>query len=94
MNVKFYFLIIYLITINIVAMLVTIYDKYCAIRNHWRVKESTLLLLSVVGGSIGMYITMQVIRHKTRHIKFMLGIPIILILQVILIFLIWGVVNA
>lgn len=89
MNVKFYILIIYLIIINIISAVVTIYDKYCAVKKHWRVKESTLLLLSAIGGSVGMYLTMQIIRHKTRHIKFMLGIPVILILQAIIIFFIW-----
>ncbi|MEE0914622.1 MAG: DUF1294 domain-containing protein [Ruminococcus sp.] len=89
MNVIFYILIIYLIIINIISVVVTIYDKYCAVKKHWRVKESTLLLLSAIGGSVGMYLTMQIIRHKTRHIKFMLGIPVILILQAIIIFFIW-----
>lgn len=89
MNVKFYILIIYLIIINIISAVVTIYDKYCAVKKHWRVKESTLLLLSAIGGSVGMYLTMHIIRHKTRHIKFMLGIPVILILQAIIIFFIW-----
>lgn len=93
MNIKFYFLIIYFILINIVSVVLTIYDKYCAIKNHWRVKELTLLFFAAIGGSIGMYITMQIIRHKTRHIKFMLGIPVILIIQVIFIFCIWGVLN-
>lgn len=89
MNVIFYILIIYLIIINIISAVVTIYDKYCAVKKHWRVKESTLLLLSAIGGSVGMYLTMHIIRHKTRHIKFMLGIPVILILQAIIIFFIW-----
>lgn len=89
MNVIFYILIIYLIIINIISAVVTIYDKCCAVKKHWRVKESTLLLLSAIGGSVGMYLTMQIIRHKTRHIKFMLGIPVILILQAIIIFFIW-----
>ena len=89
MNILF----IYLIAISILAVIITIYDKICAMSRKWRVKESTLLLLSVLGGSVAMYITMQIIRHKTRHIKFMLGIPIIIILQLLIIFLVWRVVN-
>ena len=89
MNILLIILAIYLILINLIAVIVTIYDKLCAVKRRWRVKESTLLLLSALGGSICMYITMLLIRHKTRHIKFMLGIPLILIVQLIIAFLIW-----
>lgn len=89
MNIFLFILAIYLILINLIAVIVTIYDKICAVKRRWRVKESTLLLLSALGGSICMYITMLLIRHKTRHIKFMLGIPLILIVQLIIAFLIW-----
>ena len=89
MNIFLIFLAIYLILINFIAVIVTIHDKRCAVKRRWRVKESTLLLLSALGGSICMYITMLLIRHKTRHIKFMLGIPLILIIQIIIVFLIW-----
>ena len=89
MNIFLFILAIYLILINLIAVIVTIYDKLCAVKRRWRVKESTLLLLSALGGSICMYITMLLIRHKTRHIKFMLGIPLILIFQLLVAFLIW-----
>ena len=89
MNILLIILAIYLILINLIAVIVTIYDKLCAVKRRWRVKESTLLLLSALGGSICMYITMLLIRHKTRHIKFMLGIPLILIFQLLIAFLIW-----
>lgn len=89
MNIFLFILAIYLILINLITVIVTIYDKLCAVKRRWRVKESTLLLLSALGGSISMYITMLLIRHKTRHIKFMLGIPLILIVQLIIAFLIW-----
>lgn len=81
MNTFFIILTIYLILINLISVIVTAYDKRCAVKKRWRVKESTLMLLSVLGGSVGMYITMLLINHKTRHLKFMLGIPIILIVQ-------------
>ena len=89
MNIFLFILAIYLILINLIAVIVTIYDKLCAVKRRWRIKESTLLLLSALGGSISMYITMLLIRHKTRHIKFMLGIPLILIFQLLIAFLIW-----
>lgn len=86
-------ILIYLLAINIIAIIVTIYDKLCAIGRKWRIKENTLLLLSSLGGSIGMYITMLLIRHKTRHLKFMLGIPAILLFELLIIFLVWRFVN-
>lgn len=89
MNIFLFILAIYLILINLITVIVTIYDKLCAVKRRWRIKESTLLLLSALGGSISMYITMLLIRHKTRHIKFMLGIPLILIFQLLIAFLIW-----
>ena len=64
-------------------MLLCIYDKIAAKHNpKHRTRESTLLLLSALGGSVAMYLTMQLIRHKTKHIKFMLGIPLIIIVQI------------
>lgn len=76
------FVIIYLIIINLAAIIATIADKSSAKRRAWRIPESTLLLLSLLGGSISMLITMLIIRHKTKHIKFMLGIPAIIVLQI------------
>lgn len=82
-------LLIYLVLINLVSIIVTIFDKHKAIKHKWRVPESTLLLLSAMGGSVAMYVTMLIIRHKTKHPKFMIGIPVIIVLQFISIFLIW-----
>lgn len=87
------YLLIYLIAISIIAIITTIYDKLCAIGRRWRVKENTLMLISALGGSLAMYITMLIIRHKTRHIKFMLGIPLIIIIQLIIFYFIWRVSN-
>lgn len=72
---------VYIALISILSMIVTISDKLSAVRGKRRVPEKTLLLLSALGGSLAMYLTMRVIRHKTRHIKFMLGIPIIMLFQ-------------
>lgn len=82
-------LLIYFVIINLVSIIVTISDKRKAIKRKWRVPESTLLLLSAMGGSVAMYLTMQIIRHKTKHKKFMIGIPLIFIIQCLLIFLVW-----
>ena len=82
------YLYIYLIIINIIAVIVTIHDKHAAVKGNWRVKENTLLLISALGGSPAMYLTMLLIRHKTRKLKFMLGIPLILIGELIIICLV------
>ena len=80
------FLLAYLLIISVISVCVTVYDKWAAKkRPKERTRESTLLLLSALGGSVVMLLTMLAIRHKTKHIKFMLGIPLILILQIALI---------
>lgn len=87
------FLLIYLAIISAISCIVTIYDKRCAIRGKWRVKEFTLLLFSLLGGSVFMYLTMLLIRHKTRKAKFMIGIPVIIILQIIIFIVVRMVIN-
>lgn len=61
-------------------------DKKRAIQRKWRISENTLILISILGGSIGALIGMYTFRHKTKHLKFKLGIPLILLLQFLLIF--------
>jgi len=81
---------IYLAAISIFAIFLTLRDKSAAKRHKWRVKENTLLLVSVLGGSVAMFLTMQVFRHKTQHRKFMIGIPLITILQIAaVLFFLW-----
>lgn len=77
-----YALLGYLAAISLISMIVCIYDKIAAKHNpKHRTREATLLLLSALGGSVAMFATMLIIRHKTKHIKFMLGIPVIILLQ-------------
>lgn len=61
-------------------------DKKRAINHKWRISEQSLLLLAIIGGSIGIYGGMQFFRHKTKHAKFTIGLPVILIAQVVLLF--------
>lgn len=75
-------LIVWLIVINLISILITIHDKRSAQKGRWRVRENTLLLLGVLGGAIGMLVTMKKIHHKTKHMKFMVGLPLILLVQV------------
>lgn len=77
------FALAYLLIISIVSVCVTVYDKWAAKkRPKERTRESTLLLLSALGGSVAMLLTMFSIRHKTKHMKFMIGIPLIIAAQV------------
>lgn len=92
MNIFLILAITYVILINIISIAVTIYDKRAAVKHKRRIRENTLLFLSLSGGSVGMYITMLLIRHKTRHIKFMLTIPLIFILQCAAVYLIWRII--
>ena len=86
----FKILIGYLIAISVISVVVCIYDKIAAKHNpRHRTREATLLLLSALGGSVAMFITMQLIRHKTKHAKFMIGIPVIFVLQVALAAALW-----
>ncbi|MDR0918019.1 MAG: DUF1294 domain-containing protein [Oscillospiraceae bacterium] len=81
MNTFIIGIIVYFLAINFLGIVLTIHDKRAARRGAWRVKERTLLLVSVLGGSVAMLITMRIIRHKTKHLKFMLGIPAIIVVQ-------------
>lgn len=83
-EVLFWGILLYLAVISLVSAGVTIADKQYAKRaGHRRVPESTLLLYAAFGGSVAMLLTMLLIRHKTKHVKFMLGIPLILLFQAV-----------
>lgn len=79
-------IIIYLIAINIVSISLMYIDKKKAKKHKWRISENTLISLSVIGGSIGGLCGMYAFHHKTKHAKFSLGIPVILIIQILLAF--------
>lgn len=81
-------LLYYLIVINIVTFLVYGIDKWKAKQGSWRISEASLLLLAVIGGSIGALLGMQVWHHKTMHKKFKYGLPMILLVQIALIYFI------
>ena len=72
----------HLLAINAVAFIVYGIDKYKAKKAKWRISEATLLLLAVLGGSIGAWMGMKVWHHKTMHKKFKYGIPAILLIQI------------
>ncbi len=76
----------FLLVINIVAFFAFGTDKWKAKKGKWRIPESTLMLLALVGGSIGAWCGMRVWHHKTMHAKFRYGLPAIFIAQVIILF--------
>lgn len=85
------YLAIYLAVISLVAIIMTVSDKRRARQHRWRISEAALLLVSALGGSVAMLITMLVIHHKTKHIKFILGIPLIIVAQIALALVLWRV---
>ena len=85
MQEKIFIALAYLAAVNVITFALFAYDKYCAKNNKWRVRESTLLLLAAIGGSIGAGAAMEICHHKTLHLKFKYGVPILFFLQIILI---------
>ena len=81
-------LLYYLIVVNILTFAVYGIDKWKAKQDGWRISEATLLMLAVIGGTIGALLGMQVWRHKTMHKKFKYGLPLILLAQIALMYLI------
>ena len=77
-------LIVYLLLINAASFLLMLTDKRRAVKKRWRIPEARLMLSAVLGGSIGALVGMYLFRHKTRHLKFTLGIPAILLIQIVL----------
>ncbi len=83
-----YFL-IYLLIINALGFLLMLIDKHKARKNKWRIPEATLMIVAALGGSIGSLLGMYTVRHKTKHLKFTVGIPVILVLQIAAGFAVW-----
>jgi uncharacterized membrane protein YsdA (DUF1294 family) len=82
--------VLYIAVISLLTIAVTVYDKIAAKkRPKHRIRENTLLLLAVLGGGPAEYLTMQLIRHKTKHKKFMVGLPVIIVLEILAAGLVW-----
>lgn len=90
MNDILKYLIIYLIVINLVAFLAMYVDKRKAKYGKWRIPEQTLFILALIGGSIGAIAGMYIFRHKTKKLRFSVGFPVILVLQIILTISLWN----
>ncbi|MBO6165511.1 MAG: DUF1294 domain-containing protein [Eubacterium sp.] len=78
-------LIIYLLIINLVGVAAMGTDKSKAKKGAWRIPEKTLFFISIIGGSIGTWAGMYLFRHKTKHWYFVIGMPLILIIQIVIV---------
>ncbi len=85
MEVIYKVVILYLIILNLVGFFSMGMDKKRAKSNEWRIKEKTLFFIAIIGGSAGSLLGMKVYRHKTKHTAFVIGMPFILLVQIILI---------
>lgn len=83
-------MLIYLCIINAAGFMLMLLDKWKAKKNLWRIPEATLFMVAILGGSIGSLLGMYAVRHKTKHLTFTVGMPLILALQVMAAVLILG----
>lgn len=79
----FIILLSYFLVVSLVTAVITVADKIKAGKGSFRIPEKTLLIFAFLGGSVAEYITMKCIRHKTLHKKFMLGLPLIMLFQLL-----------
>lgn len=77
-------LIIYLIAINVIGFIIMFVDKQKAKKGGWRIKEITIFVITLLGGGVGTIAGMYTFRHKTKKLKFTLGLPVVLIMQIAL----------
>lgn len=83
--IKPQWIIIYLIVINLFGLFIMYYDKRKAQKGQWRIKEGTIMLITLFGGGFGTIAGMYLFRHKTKKLKFTIGLPTILITEIVLI---------
>lgn len=76
------YLLAYLLLINALGFCLMLVDKWKAKKKRWRIPEATLMGVAALGGSVGSLLGMYTVRHKTKHIKFTVGIPVILVIQI------------
>ncbi len=77
---------IFIILINCIGFISMWMDKYRAIHHQWRIRETTLLVIALLGGAIGVFLGMLCFRHKTKKVKFRFGIPLILFMQFLIVY--------
>jgi len=82
-------LLVYLAVVNLVALIMYYADKQKAKKHAWRTPEATLIGVAAIGGALGAYAGMQIFRHKTKHVKFIVCVPLCLILWIALVVVLW-----
>ena len=82
-------ILMYLLIVNLLGFLAMGIDKWKAKHNMWRIPENTLFMFTILGGGIGTIAGMYIFRHKTKKIQFTVGMPAILVLEIILIIILW-----
>ena len=82
-------LLIYLVIMNVIGFIMMAVDKYKAKHHAWRINEKAFFLISLIGGSLGTIIGMYTFHHKTKHWYFVIGMPFILIVQLVLYYYFW-----
>lgn len=76
-----------LIILNIIGIILVVYDKWASkYLPKKRIREQSFFLIAIFGGAVGVYLSMLAVRHKTKHLSFMIGLPVIIIIQVLLFF--------
>lgn len=83
MDIELY-LTVFIVLISVVSVMLTVYDKVASMAKKWRIPEKVLMMFAFFGGATAMYITMQIIRHKTKHKKFMIGLPVFIVIHLAL----------
>lgn len=88
-NMLFKLLWLYLAVVSVISVVLTVYDKAAAKAGRWRVPEATLMTVGLFGGAAAEFIMMKLIRHKTKHKKFMIGLPLEIVLHIAVVALIF-----
>ena len=78
------YIILYLIIVNALSFLLMRVDKYKSQNNLWRIPEATLMTIAGMGGSFGCYLGMKTCRHKTKHKKFSIGVPVMMLIHILI----------
>lgn len=84
------YIVLYLSLINAVAIILCVSDKQRAKQKRMRISEKSLFAISIIGGSVGMYIAMYLMRHKTSRLHFVIGIPVIIVVQAVILLYVFG----
>lgn len=80
--------VVYMVIINLIAFCMYYVDKRRAVRHEWRIPEKHLIVCGALGGTVGSLLAMKIFRHKTKHVRFMVGVPLMLTAQAIILALV------